>query len=133
MAVAANYAGFVPRLVSLIIDVVILIVVQLVLAVVLSVLGDAGSSLAQGLGVLIALAYDVYFFTSTGQTPGMKVMSIKLVNASGEIITMGQAIVRVVVAYISGIALGIGYLWMLWDGNKQTWHDKAATSFVVRV
>ena len=28
---------------------------------------------------------------------------------------------------------GLGFLWMVWDKNKQTWHDKAAGSYVIRV
>jgi uncharacterized RDD family membrane protein YckC len=34
---------------------------------------------------------------------------------------------------VSGVALGLGYLWMLWDPNKQTWHDKVAKTYVVKV
>jgi uncharacterized RDD family membrane protein YckC len=130
MAIAATYAGFFPRFFSLLIDGVILAVVQLVLGL---VFGSINSNLGSGLGTLIAVIYDVYFFTSTGQTPGMKLMSIKLVNGSGELLTMGQAIVRVIVAIFSGLVLLLGYLWAIWDANKQTWHDKAAGSFVVRV
>jgi uncharacterized RDD family membrane protein YckC len=29
---------------------------------------------------------------------------------------------------VSFVVFFIGYLWMLWDSNKQTWHDKAAGS-----
>ena len=31
------------------------------------------------------------------------------------------------------LALLIGYLWMLWDKEKQCWHDKAANDVVVPV
>ena len=127
---AANYAGFFPRLVSLIIDGIILAIVQVVLGLIFA---SISSQLGSALGTLVAVAYQVYFFTSTGQTPGMKLMSIKVVNGSGELLSIGQAIVRFVVAIFSGMILLIGYLWMLWDANKQTWHDKAAGSFVVRV
>ena len=130
MAIAANYAGFFPRLISLIIDGIILAVVQIVLGLVLATISP---ELSSALGTLIAVAYQVYFFTSTGQTVGMKLMSIKVVNANGELLSVGQAIVRFVVAILSGLVLLIGYFWMLWDENKQTWHDKAAGSFVVRV
>jgi hypothetical protein len=27
----------------------------------------------------------------------------------------------------------LGYLWMLWDDQKQTWHDKIVDSAVIRV
>lgn len=133
MGIASNYAGFGQRFVSLLIDVIVLIIVQVVLMVVLGVLGEAGATMAQGLGMLVGIGYQAYFFTKTGQTPGMKIMNIKLVNGSGEIVSIGQALVRIVVAYISGLVLAIGYLWMIWDANKQTWHDKAAGTFIVRV
>jgi uncharacterized RDD family membrane protein YckC len=32
---------------------------------------------------------------------------------------------------LSGIVCLLGYLWMLWDKEKQTWHDKLATTVVV--
>jgi uncharacterized RDD family membrane protein YckC len=32
---------------------------------------------------------------------------------------------------VSAIALLIGYLWMLWDSEKQTWQDKVARTYVV--
>jgi uncharacterized RDD family membrane protein YckC len=35
-------------------------------------------------------------------------------------------------SYVSQLALLLGYLWMLWDPNKQTWHDKVAQSVVVK-
>ncbi len=34
---------------------------------------------------------------------------------------------------MSAIVLLLGYLWMLWDKENQTWHDKMATSVVVPV
>jgi hypothetical protein len=37
----------------------------------------------------------------------------------------GRAFIRAIGRYISAIALLIGYLWMLWDDERQTWHDKA--------
>jgi uncharacterized RDD family membrane protein YckC len=35
------------------------------------------------------------------------------------------------VSIVSAIVFLLGYLWMLWDPEKQTWHDKAAGSVVV--
>jgi len=34
------------------------------------------------------------------------------------------AIVRSLMKYVSIMALGLGCLWMLWDPQNQTWHDK---------
>jgi uncharacterized RDD family membrane protein YckC len=32
---------------------------------------------------------------------------------------------------LSAIVCLLGYFWMLWDKEKQTWHDKFAASVVV--
>jgi uncharacterized RDD family membrane protein YckC len=34
--------------------------------------------------------------------------------------------------YISTWIFYLGYLWMLWDKDKQTWHDKMVNSIVIR-
>ncbi|MEY4173609.1 MAG: hypothetical protein RI900_774, partial [Actinomycetota bacterium] len=33
--------------------------------------------------------------------------------------------------FISTALFYLGYLWMLWDGEKQTWHDKVVGSIVI--
>ena len=35
--------------------------------------------------------------------------------------------------WVSAIACLLGYFWMLWDKEMQTWHDKFATDVVVPV
>ena len=35
--------------------------------------------------------------------------------------------------WVSAIPCLLGYFWMLWDKEKQTWHDKFATDVVVPV
>jgi uncharacterized RDD family membrane protein YckC len=90
------------------------------------------STIATALGVLAGVAYQVYFFTGSGQTLGSKVMGIQVIGVDGNPLSVGAALARVLGAYVSGVLLGIGYLWMLWDANKQTLHDKMAGSVVVQ-
>ena len=125
------YAGFFPRLISLIIDALIVGAVGGIIGSVLP--SGEGANLGSILGVVLGLIYYVYFFTSSGQTLGAKVMGLKLVDGNGGTLSVGSAVVRVIVAYVSGMILGIGYLWMLWDGKKQTLHDKAAGSYVIKL
>ena len=33
---------------------------------------------------------------------------------------------------VSSIPLGLGYLWMLWDPESQTWHDKIVGTIVIK-
>jgi len=79
------------------------------------------------------IAYSVFFIGSgSGQTPGMRVLGIRAIDArTGGRIDYGTAFVRYLIAIGSGLACYIGYLWMLWDPEKQTWHDKVAKTFVV--
>ena len=56
---------------------------------------------------------------------------IKVTTVDGGPVGIGKGLIRALVAYVSGFALGIGLLWMIWDSKKQTWHDKAAGTVVV--
>jgi uncharacterized RDD family membrane protein YckC len=118
-------AGFWRRFGASFIDALVVDVVTYVLAL---LLGNTGA----GLGILIGIGYFTYFHGSTGQTPGDAALSIRVVEADGGgSIGYGRAFVRWLVSIVSGAILLLGYLWMLWDGEKQTWHDKAARSYVV--
>ncbi len=68
-----------------------------------------------------------------GQTLGMQIAGIRITNLQSGQITKGQAWGRYLFkALISGLVFYLGYLWMLWDTNKQTWHDKVANTLVLR-
>ena len=132
-AVAATAAGpranFGQRFAAWLVDVVILAVVQTVLSAIL------GRSAGQGLGALIGLAYLIYLEGSpSGQTVGKKVMNIRIVDAdSGAPIGYGRATLRYFARIVSAIPCLLGFFWMLWDKQSQTWHDKLATAVVVPV
>ncbi len=69
-----------------------------------------------------------------GQTLGKRLFRIRVISfRNGGPIGHGQAALRVICSWVSSIALGFGYLAMLWDDEKQTWHDKWTDSVVVPV
>ncbi len=70
----------------------------------------------------------------TGATVGKRAVGIKIVDGTtGGPIGGGRAIGRWLFAStISGWFFYLGFLWMLWDGRKQTWHDKVVSSVVVK-
>lgn len=82
---------------------------------------------------LISSAYYVFFIGKYGQTLGKMAMHIKVVTVeSGELPGYGKAFMREIVGkFVSWIPLLLGYLWMIWDKNNQTWHDKIAKTQVV--
>jgi uncharacterized RDD family membrane protein YckC len=121
-------SGFWRRFAAALIDGIVIGVVSGILRAIL------GAGAGGGIGLLIGFGYYTYFHGNTGQTPGDAVLSIRVVDlrdGTGEPIGYGRAFVRCLVSIVSGLVILLGYLWMLWDGEKQTWHDKAAGSVVV--
>ena len=81
-----------------------------------------------------ALAYNVYFWSSTGQTLGKQVMGLKVVSSeTGQILNYQEAAIRYVCTLVSGIPLGLGYFWAIWDPKHDTWHDKLAKTKVISI
>jgi uncharacterized RDD family membrane protein YckC len=127
-ALTSERSGFWRRFAAALIDGIALGVVSGILR---AILGNSGG---EGLGLVISLGYYTYFHGKTGQTPGDAVMSIRVVdfrNGTGAPIGYGRALGRALMSIVSGVVLLLGYLWMLWDSEKQTWHDKVAGSVVV--
>jgi len=85
------------------------------------------------LGVIIVAVMYIRALGRTGQTWGRKIASVKVVlRDTGQPIGAGKALGRTLFAVLSRIPCFLGYLWMLWDKDKQTWHDKVVGSIVVR-
>lgn len=122
-------ADFWYRLGGFLIDGVILYVIGLVIGVIFR-----GNLVSQILISLAAgIAYSVYFIGSgSGQTPGMRLLNIRAVDAvTGGRVDYGRAFIRYLVGIVSQLPCYLGYFWMLWDPERQTWHDKVAKTFVV--
>jgi uncharacterized RDD family membrane protein YckC len=85
------------------------------------------------LSLVFTLAYFTFLEGSaSGQTVGKRAMNIRVVDFDdGASIGYWRAFGRSVIAYFVSPILLLGYLWMLWDREKQTWHDKVASSVVV--
>lgn len=86
--------------------------------------------------ILIAIAgiigYEIFFIGKYGATPGKKLLKLKVVNKFGQVPGYGPAIGRwLMQGLVSAQIFYLGYLWMLWDPQGQTWHDKIAGTYVV--
>jgi uncharacterized RDD family membrane protein YckC len=126
--VSGEAAGFWRRFAAALIDGILLGIVNGVLRVLL------GTGAGTGLGTLASFVYFTYFHGRTGQTPGDAALGIRVVDIdNGEVIGYGRAFGRAFVAIFSALVILVGYLWMLWDPRKQTWHDKAVSSLPIRV
>lgn len=119
-------ASFGLRFVAAVIDGIAMFVVSYILGL---LLGTLGSLLALVAGV----GYYAYFEGSpSGQTPGKRAMNIRVIDyLNGGPIDPGRALIRYLARILSSIPCGLGYFWMLWDPQKQTWHDKLSNTVVV--
>jgi uncharacterized RDD family membrane protein YckC len=127
--VTAARAGFWRRLGAMFIDGVLLAIVNTILVILLH-------RAAYALDWIVSAAYYTGFHGRTGQSPGDAAVGVQVVDlrdGTGGPIGYGRAFLRWLVSIVSGIVLLLGYLWMLWDGEKQTWHDKAVGSVVVPI
>jgi uncharacterized RDD family membrane protein YckC len=84
------------------------------------------------LGLLVALAYFAGMWTWRGTTVGGIVLNLKVVRHDGRPLDFAACLVRSLAAAFSGIMCFLGFLWIAWDLEKQSWHDKIAGTLVVR-
>ena len=127
---AGSIAEFWPRFGAFMIDWVCIVVIWCFIGMLAGILG---TSALWGLAALFApAAYFVGFWGTTGRTPGYQATGLQLLKADGSKPTVSTAVARLVGYGISWTFFMLGFLWMLWDPRKQTWHDKIANTVVVR-
>ena len=107
--------------------------------ILLGIVGVILIAVARGVGLSLDLFIGIAYFTyfeggPRGQTPGKSAMGIRVISfADGGPIGYGRAFIRYVGRIVASIPFFLGYLWMLWDRESQTWQDKFAGSVVVPV
>ncbi len=122
-----EYMGFWIRLAAELIDYVFLIIAVILLQVVADF-----TSFIWVLSVPVII-YLVYKHLKC-QTPGRKLLKIRVVNGKGEDVGFWRGAFRETIAkFVSGIFFYLGFLWIGWDRRKRGWHDHLAGTFVVRV
>ena len=141
-----QYAGFVTRLVAFVIDLVIVTLlvilgsalirlietllenIYLVRPGALTETVTTVVSVALSVGLLVA--YYVGFWLAAGQTPGKRIMGVRIVRTDGGRVVLGN-VVRRFVGYWLSFILFLGFLWILVDNQRQAWHDTLAGTVVI--
>lgn len=87
------------------------------------------------LGAIVVFVIYLRALGRTGQTWGRKIVGVRVVDKNtGQPLGTGRAFGRLLLeGLLSGPICWLGYLWMLWDKDRQTWHDKIVNGQVVRV
>src|SRR5438128_10671365 len=122
-------ANFGQRFGAYLIDVILIGIVEGI------VWALSNQAVASAVGLLVGIAYFGYFEGgATGQTIGKRALGIRVYDYSrGGPIGYGRGVLRYIGKIISSTPCLLGFLWMLCDKEKQTWHDKIATTVVVPV
>lgn len=72
-----------------------------------------------------------WFWTHGGQTLGMRAWRLKLLTAGGDPVDWRQAMIRYAAVWLSFLALGLGYFWILVDRDRLAWHDRLSATRLV--
>jgi uncharacterized RDD family membrane protein YckC len=130
-ATSGVYAGFWIRFVAALIDGIILGVLSYFL------FGNTceGSGFCIGYNnwqMVVPAAYFFGFWAWKSATPGAMALGLQIVGMDGKPVDVKTAGLRLLGSIVSGIAIGIGFIWIGFDEKKQGWHDKIAKTFVVK-
>ena len=124
------------RLASAVYDLLIVFAIALVATLpFVAVFGDSTQGwrryLLQAWIVAAIGAYFVTCWARSGQTLPMKTWRIRVVRFDGARVGAGRALHRYVLAWLSLAALGAGFLWALFDRDRQFLHDRLAGTAIV--
>lgn len=124
-------ATFLSRFLAYLIDGLVILIIQLLLGVLAAIFGLEKIS-TDILGIILTFSYFVVFTYRDGATLGKQLMKMEVVSKDGKALTLKQVLLREVLGkLISGLVFYLGYVWALFDKDRQTWHDKIAKTYVV--
>ena len=114
-------AGFGRRLGAVALDLMLLIVSNALLDF------DGARTFA------LFLAYPIVLWGWKATTIGGIICNLRVVRVDGAPLKFSDSLVRGLSCIVSAVPAGLGWFWVVWDSNKQAWHDKIAGTYVVRV
>jgi len=131
-----HLGGFFIRVAAYIVDAVLVLIIPFVLGTLAGLTGEKDRTIGASVLIVAALiAYLAYFpyFWTRGATPGMRLFGLRVVDAETmDPISGGQAVLRLIGLWLSFLVVYLGVLWVLIDNRKQGWHDKLASTLVLR-
>jgi uncharacterized RDD family membrane protein YckC len=135
-----NQAGLATRLMAFAIDFGLLFAIySLASGVIASVVSFssggtltlAGAIVVGVIAYLLGGAVLVLFWALGGQTPGMRVLSIRLMQDGSRDVTLGRAVKRLFALALALLPLGLGYFWILRNPSRHAWHDTMTQTEVI--
>jgi uncharacterized RDD family membrane protein YckC len=86
---------------------------------------------AVGLFLGMTGLYQLYFGGMSGQTPGMRLVGIRLISARGTAPGPARGFLRLLALVPSLLPAGLGWLWALFDREHRALHDHLAGTYVI--
>jgi len=113
-------AGFWIRLVASFLDLILLSVTAAMIHV-------------AGVFFLVFAAYCVVLWVLKGTTIGGIICGLKVVRLDDRPVDWSVGVVRALAAFLSLAVFGLGFIWVAFDEEKQSWHDKIAGTTIVKM
>lgn len=135
------YVGLITRVLAFALDAALVNAVAILTAAAVSLflsivtvpqeVRTAAIAVGGGAYVLWVAAYFVTFWATTGQTPGSRVLHIRVRPRTGERLPPRRALVRFLGLTLAAIPLFAGFLLILVDDRRRGLHDLLARTVVV--
>jgi uncharacterized RDD family membrane protein YckC len=87
------------------------------------------ASVSLGLLLLFWAAYQYSMLVLTGTTPGLRIAGLQLSRFDGREVPRHLRRWRVLAILLSGLSLGLGYLWAFLDEDALCWHDRITRTY----
>jgi len=148
----ATYAQWADRVVGYLLDSLLvgagMLLLYLILGSFFAMLAGLGSQLGGAMCCMMILLFPmasllvgfynrVYLVAQRGSSIGQGVMKLKVVDVNGNLLTTGTALIRllaqVALSFLPLVGPLLDLMWPLWDEKRQTLHDKAVGSFVLKM
>jgi uncharacterized RDD family membrane protein YckC len=133
------YGGLASRTVAFAADLSIVLIIGLAAAGFLALVDSFVAGIGRGLGEvllgagwsLLAGFYFALFWTLVGQTPGMRMMRLRIMDRRGTPPRFGRAVVRLVASILAIAPLFAGLVPVLYDGRRRALQDFVAGTVVM--
>ena len=126
-------AGFWLRFIANLCDGIMVSLVSIPFAIISASTTGTTAALSQAGQFVVSFFALAYWVGMQGGSPLRRKLGVFILDQDdGSFIGQRRAAQRIMMSWVSGLVLLIGYLSMLWNPQSQTWHDRVAHSVVVK-
>jgi uncharacterized RDD family membrane protein YckC len=134
---ATNYCPLPRRLMVMLYDAVIMLGLLMIGSALALPFGEAQKIALQDFWFTLWLLFVCFAYLGAcwhygGMTVGMRAWRVVLINTDGGKISWPRCLLRFLLSFLSLAALGLGFVWAIFDQKNQAWHDIAAHTVLLR-